>query len=180
MSCEQKMKIMNAFITSHFGYCSLIWMCHNRKINKQINKIHERALRIVYVDNTSNFDELLKRSKSVSIHNRNIQHLAIEIYKSIHSSSPTLMSEIFVEKKSNHNLRKNNALVPIRPISTKFGLNSISHLASKLWELLPEDIKNANTLSIFKRKIKSWTPEKCPCNNCREYIDGVGFIFEKF
>ena len=73
-------------------------LCHNKKINKQINKINERALRIVYVDNKSNFDELLKKSKSVSIHNRNIQHLAIEIFKSIHSPSPTLMSEIFVEK----------------------------------------------------------------------------------
>ena len=61
MSCRQKKIIMNAFITSQFGYCPLIWMCHNRNIHRQINKIHERALRIVYVDNNSSFDELLKK-----------------------------------------------------------------------------------------------------------------------
>ena len=43
MSCRQKKQIMNAFITSQFGYCPLIWMFHNRKMLKQINRIHERA-----------------------------------------------------------------------------------------------------------------------------------------
>ena len=37
MSCRQK----NAFITSQFGYCPFIWICHNRNIHRQINKIHE-------------------------------------------------------------------------------------------------------------------------------------------
>ena len=59
MSCHQKKTIMNAFINSQFGYCPLIWMCHSRLANKQINKIHERALRIVFNDNDSNFEDLL-------------------------------------------------------------------------------------------------------------------------
>ena len=46
----------------------LIWMCHSRKIHRQINKIHERALRIVYTGNASPFNELLEKSGSVSIH----------------------------------------------------------------------------------------------------------------
>ena len=57
---------MNAFITSQFGYCPLIWMCHSRKILRQINKIHERALRIVYMGNASSFDELLEKLGSAS------------------------------------------------------------------------------------------------------------------
>ena len=99
MSLQQKKIIMNAFITSQFGYRPLIWMCHSRKIHRQIDKIHERALRIVYMDNVSSFDELLVKSKSVSIHTRNLQHLAIEIYKALHNLSSFLMSEIFRTKK---------------------------------------------------------------------------------
>ena len=64
MSCRQKKIIINAFIMAQFGYCPLIWMCHNRNIHRQINKIQERALRIVYVDNNSSFDELLQKSGS--------------------------------------------------------------------------------------------------------------------
>ena len=77
MSCRQKKIIMNAFITSQFGYCPLIWMCYNRNIHKQIDRIHERALRIVYTDNNSSFEDLLKKSGSVTIHHRNLQHMAI-------------------------------------------------------------------------------------------------------
>ena len=53
MSCNQRKIIMNAFISSQFNYCPLVWMCHNRTLNKQINKIHHRALSIVYRDYTS-------------------------------------------------------------------------------------------------------------------------------
>ena len=61
MSIRQKKLIMNAFITSQFGYCPLIWMCHNRKVQNHINRNHERALRIVYTDGNSSFEDLLKR-----------------------------------------------------------------------------------------------------------------------
>ena len=46
MSTGQKRIIMKAFINSQFGYCPLVWMNHNRKINNRINRIHERALRV--------------------------------------------------------------------------------------------------------------------------------------
>ena len=81
MSCRQKKQIMNAFITSQFGYCPLIWMFHNRKMLKQINRIRERALRIVYADDNSSFEDLLEKLGSVSMHDRNLQQMGIEIYK---------------------------------------------------------------------------------------------------
>ena len=39
--------IMNAFFSSQFGYCPLVWMFHNRRHNNKINRLHERMLRIV-------------------------------------------------------------------------------------------------------------------------------------
>ena len=57
MSCRQKKQIMNAFITSQCGYCPLIWMFHHRKMLKQINRFHERAVGIVCADNNSSFLE---------------------------------------------------------------------------------------------------------------------------
>ena len=44
---------MTSFIMSHFSYCPLVWMFHDRKLNKKINKIHERALRIIHRDSMS-------------------------------------------------------------------------------------------------------------------------------
>ena len=72
---------MKSFVTSQFSYCPLIWMFHSRRLNNKINSIHERALKITYQDNTSTFQELLNKDNSVSIHHRNLQFLATEMFK---------------------------------------------------------------------------------------------------
>ena len=77
---------MNAFITSQFGYCPLIWRFQNRKMVKQMNRIRERALRTVYGVNNSSFEDLLTKSGSVSMH---------KMYKALNDLSSTLMSELF-------------------------------------------------------------------------------------
>ena len=59
MRCNQRKIIMNAFISSQFNYCPLLWMCHSRSLNTQTNKIHHRALSIIYRDYTSPFETLL-------------------------------------------------------------------------------------------------------------------------
>ena len=83
---------MNAFIPSQFSYCPLVWMFHSRTLNNRINKIHEKALRLVFKNETfSSFDNLLKRDKSVSIHQKNLQILATEIYKTKNDLGPKIM-----------------------------------------------------------------------------------------
>ena len=54
-------------------------MFHSQTINNKIKRLHERALRIVYSDFQSFFDGVLMKDDSFSIHERNIQSLAIEI-----------------------------------------------------------------------------------------------------
>ena len=39
---------MKSFINSQFGYCPIVWMFHNRTLNRRINDIHERSLRLVH------------------------------------------------------------------------------------------------------------------------------------
>ena len=51
MDLAKRKSLMKAFITSQFNYCPLIWMFHSRQLNNRINKIQERALRLVYKDN---------------------------------------------------------------------------------------------------------------------------------
>ena len=63
-------------------------MFHSRKLNHKINHIYERALRLVYNDYTSTFENLLLMDGSVSIHHRNIQKVATEMFKAKSNLSP--------------------------------------------------------------------------------------------
>ena len=85
---------------------SLIWLCHSRSLNNRITRIHERALRIVFNDNISSFDELINKFGSARVHHRNLQFLVIEIYKALHNLSPPLMSELFQLKDIKYNFRQ--------------------------------------------------------------------------
>ena len=73
--------IMNVFFSSQFAYCPLICMFHNRTQNNRINKLQERALRLIHNDNTSSFYELLHKDNSLTILYRNIQKPALEMYR---------------------------------------------------------------------------------------------------
>ena len=81
ISFEETKILLKAFVESQFGYCPLIWMFHGRRANSKINHIHERALRIVYKNNVLSFKELLELDTPFKIEHRNIQSLAIELFK---------------------------------------------------------------------------------------------------
>ena len=98
MNMQKRRTIMKSFVTSQFGYCPLIWMFHNRRLNNKIDSIHERALRITYQDHISTFQELLNKDNSVSIHHRNLQALATKMFKIHWGLSPDILREIFVPK----------------------------------------------------------------------------------
>ena len=54
-------------------------MFHNRTLNSKIDKLLERALRMVYQDNFSSFEELHKNDNSARVHQRNLETLDTEI-----------------------------------------------------------------------------------------------------
>ena len=74
-------------------------MCHGRSLNSKINKIYERALRIVNQDKKFSFDFLLKRDKSTSFHLTNLQYLATELFKVKYGPSPEIIKESFKKMK---------------------------------------------------------------------------------
>ena len=81
-------------------FCPLIWMFCSRKLNRKINHIHERALRLVYEDYTISFEDLLLRDESVSIHHRNLQKVAIELFKVKNGLCPRFISRLFCQTET--------------------------------------------------------------------------------
>ena len=149
MNLSKRRLLMNSFFKTQFNYCPLMWMCHSRENNRKINRLHERCLRTIYNDKQSSFNELLEKDGSVSIHERNLQVLATEMYKISNGLSTPLMKDIFPINRNPFNLRQNSQFS--RPaINTVYhGTESISNLGPKIWDLVPRNLKEISELDKF-------------------------------
>ena len=146
---------MTSIVMSHFSYCPLVWMFYDRKSYSKINKVHERVLRIIHKDSTSNFEGLLIKRNSVSVQHRNLQLFLIEIYKSINNLNRSFMAEVFAINVVPYNLRGSTNLVLPEARTNLYGIDTVMFVRQKLWQNLPKEIKESQTLEIFKRNIKA-------------------------
>ena len=177
MELPKRRILMNAFFKAQFNYFPVIWMNHSRGLNNKINRLHERCLRIIYNDKRSNFEELLNKDNSVSIHHHNIQALAIELYKVVNDMSPEVISEVFqVRDTPYYNLRNNSQFLTYPIHGVYNGTESASFLGPKIWEQILAEIRNKESLDSFKREIKKWKPVDCPCRICKTSVSNLGFI----
>ena len=132
---------------SQLAYASLLNLFHSRELNNKINSLRFRALQFVYRDDSSTFKELLERDTSVTIHHRNIQYLAIELFKVKSGSAPGFLNNIF----STRIIPDNSRISSLRsqtdfynyqnPRTVRFGAETLRSLGPKIWNIIPTDIK---------------------------------------
>ena len=134
-----------------------------RSSNNLINKIHERALRLISEINDNPFNELLSVNNEISIHSKNIQTLLIEVYMNLNGLSPPITSVLFTIRDNIYNLRNFRELYCEKKKTIRYGTETVTFKATQLWKLLPCDIKNSPTLIEFKDRTKTWSPDNCPC-----------------
>jgi hypothetical protein len=167
LNIDSKLAIFRSFVRANFTYCSLVWHNCGVRNSHKLEKLQERALRFVYLDFSSSYDELIRRADTTTLHLGRIHTLVTEVYKSINHLNPTYVQEMFSVKNVTHNFRSSQILNVPRVKSTTFGIHSLRYQGARLWNLLPEEYKKANTLKSFKSKIRSWPGEVCKCKVCR-------------
>ena len=133
-------------------------------------------LRIVYNDEELSFQEMLNKDGSVTIHHRNLQKLAIEMYKIKNQISPIPIQKLLTVKEYQYDLRNKNTWVSDNIRTVKYGSETISNMGPKTWELVPNAIKESTSLLQFKSRIENWTSTGCRCRLCKTYIYDVGFL----
>ena len=86
---------------------------------------------------------------------KNLQYLATELFKVKNGLSPEIMNKIFVFPEKWYNLRSGNHLARKNIRTTQYGIESVSNLGAKLWNLLSGEIKSSSFLTVFKNKINN-------------------------
>ena len=97
METTKKRVLVNAFFKSQFNYRPLVWMCCNRSLNTRMKRLHEQCLCIIYNEKKkkTNFNELLAKDSSASIHYQNFQKFVVEIFHFSRVLSLEIVTELF-------------------------------------------------------------------------------------
>ena len=99
------------------------------------------------------------------------------MYKVKSEIVPMITANMFTRMPENHynSRHRSDFIVPF--VRTVYhGTESISYLGSKIWDFIPSELKKAQSLNNFKKSIRKWTPNNCPCRLCKKYVNGVGFM----
>ena len=122
-------------------------------------------------------EKLSEIDRSVPIHIRNLKILAKEFFKESKDLAPIIFSDMFSKQSVRYNLRE----FSVSNVKITFhGTESLSYLGPKIWDLVWKELKDLSTLNAFKREIKKWKPENCPCRQCKKKIQNLGFIWYFF
>ena len=94
------------------------------------------------------------------------------MYKVSKGMSPPHITELFARRNEHpYNLRYNAAFLQPFVNSVCCGTESISYLAPKIWGMVPDTYKNIDSLYNFKKVIKKWKRENCPCRICKVFVN---------
>ena len=92
------------------------------------------------------------------------------------SIAPPIMSSLLEVHENTHHTRYFQVLFNESCRTVNCGLETICYRAPFLWANLPQEYKLADSLNIFRRKIRNWKGENCPCRLCKMYVRELGYI----
>ena len=148
----------------------------SRRSNSLVNNVHERALRIVSDDHNRSYSELLMTKKEHTMHQQNINVLMKDVYKFENNLSLLLIDDMFQVRKISYNLMHFQNFSNTKKNSVKMVLEAITYRAPQLGNLVPTELKDDPSLSVFKEKIKSWCCDNRSFGLCKTCIANVGFV----
>ena len=159
---DSRILVYNTFVSSTFSYCPVSWIFCGKKNSRKLDKLQERALRFVYRDSCSSYDDLLKRGGFLSLSRHRVRHLAIEVFRCVKGLNPQYLNDLFSERSVEYQLRDSCRLVQPKFNTVTYCYRSFRYFGAKLWNSLPRNVKDTDSLSIFKYNITRWLlSEEC-------------------
>ena len=112
----------------------------------------------------------------MTIHHRNLQRLAIEMYEVKNNLCPLPVREIFNSNVHAYDLRNKKTWEQSNVRTVFYGTETVRYGGPKIWDILPSELKVSKSLEEFKSKVKLWKPVGCTCRICKIYISDLGFV----
>ena len=93
LKIDRRLSVYKSFIQSNFSYCPVAWLFCGRKNSNKLEKLQERALRIVFNDFPSSYEFLCERANTLPLPFYRLRFLGIEMYKCFKETNPTYLND---------------------------------------------------------------------------------------
>ncbi len=158
LSMSNAETLIHAFMTSRLDYCNaLLGGCSARLINK-LQMVQNAAARVL--TRTRKYDHISPVLST--LHWLPTKHcidfkILLITYKALNGLAPQYLSELLSHYSPSRPLRSQNSghLIIPRISKSTAGGRSFSYLAPKLWNNLPNTVREADTLCQFKSRLKT-------------------------
>ena len=122
------------------------YFCSKQDSDK-LDILNKRILWYIFKDFNSEYNNLLKRARTVNLKDKRLINMILTIFKCLHFSDyPRYLKDMFHLRSSTYFLRGHNILCLPKPLTTSYGINSFSYLAAISWNYLPD---YHHTISYF-------------------------------
>ena len=148
-------KLYRAFIVPHFNCCAKSWLFCSNRLTEKLEKLNEHELCFVYRDKISTYETLVVKNGCSTLANQRLAKMLNTVFGAIKNGNvPTSISELTTARNSNYNLRGDAILKLPKVNSTKYGIKSWRYQAARLWNTIPNNLRNIDSYRSFKRGLK--------------------------
>ena len=150
--------LCNALIQPHFDYVCSAWFPNlNKNLKARLqtsqNKCIRFCLRLGHRKRLNFLD--FKKINWLPVQERVYQCIAAHVFKFFKNNCPAYIHELFSQATTSSINTRHSYMKLTQPFRKRnFGKNNLSFLGPKIWNELPESIKNSNLLNTFKHKVK--------------------------
>ncbi len=134
----------------------------------KIERINQRALHYIYDDHDNDYFNLLNTHNAPTMYLRRIRAICCEIYKTLQGTNATYMKDLLAKRPSPYPSRTAIDLFVPKVNQKTFGYNSFKVEGPTLWNMIPRDIRESNSIIVFKSRITEVNLPWCKCEKCLE------------
>lgn len=133
-------------------YCVQAWRPHLAKDIDLIERVQQRALRLINGLDLLSYEQRLVKLDMTTLETRWTRGDIIEVFKMFKGLDRISVNRFFVLSNTN-TLRGHRLKLYKKQVRTNFGKYCFSNRVVNIWNALPEDAISSNTVATFKHKL---------------------------
>ena len=150
--------VYKSTIEPYFDYCSTVWNSIGSELSSKLQRLQNRAARIITgARYTKRSKEVLSRLGWQTLKQRRLEQTAIMMFKISNKMTPNYLEEMFQRDFGSkvYDLRSSDRNYVLPKNRTDYYNKSFAFTGAKVWNSLPNDLKQITSLETFKKRLKS-------------------------